>query len=414
MTALSQQIRQVQRQVATPAMMMEMSLLTLPVGELREAVKKELSTNPALERDEPRYTRTVVPRDGGSSGNFAESVADERAETLDEHIMGELRMSGVSGRELEICRAIVAELDEDGRFKGEMPSMVMATGATEREIEAARRLVMSIDPKGCGARDLVECFAAQAEIVPAAEREAFVKDLANIPNLLPSTVAWMRKMDAFPGRQYDSRRTEYITPDITVDDDGEVYVDRRDIPELRVSRKYIEMAKDQSLDEETRTFAADRVKRAREFREALIRRMDTVEKIAELAVGGQGGFLEQGLAGLRRQTMGDVAARAHCDVSTVSRAAARKYVRTPRGTLPLRRFFVLVDQAPVEKLREMLLEAEATGEKPSDRELSERMSAAGFPMARRTVAKYRTKLGFPSNRLSIARSQGTAVKPKGK
>ena len=132
--------------------------------------------------------------------------------------------------------------------------------------------------------------------MPEGERAAFVKDLENLASgkVAPSTVAWLRKMDGFPGRQYDSRRIEYVTPDVTVDDDGDVTVDQRDIPELRVSPKYVAMAKDASLDEETRTFAAERVKRAREFREALIRRMDTMEKIAELAVGGQLGFLEKG------------------------------------------------------------------------------------------------------------------------
>ena len=400
MQTFSLQTRLAQKQVAAPAMLLEMSLLALPIGELREAVAKELSSNPAIEQASPGPIRTAPMSQGdGSQRDFVESLADDRAETLDEHLMGELRMSGVSGRDLELCRTIVAELDADGRFKGEIPSMIMATGATEREIEAARRRVMAIDPKGCGAKDLVECFLAQADIVPEGEREAFTKDLANLASgkVAPSTVAWLRKMDGFPGRQYDSRRIEYVTPDVTVDEDGEVTVDQRDIPELRVSPKYIAMAKDASLDEETRTFAAERVKRAREFREALIRRMDTMEKIAELAVGGQLGFLEKGMAGLKRQTMSEVAKKAQCDVSTVSRAASGKYVRTPRGTVPLRRFFVLVDQAPLEKLREILENATAEKKRLSDRAVSEIMTKAGYKMARRTVAKYRARLGFPPN-----------------
>ena len=72
-------------------------------------------------------------------------------------------------------------------------------------------------------------------------------------------------------------------------------------------------------------------------------------------------------------------------------------MRTPRGTVPLRRFFVLVDQAPVEKLREILSDAAAGKKKLSDREVSEIMNKAGYKMARRTVAKYRAKLGFPAN-----------------
>ena len=91
--------------------------------------------------------------------------------------------------------------------------------------------------------------------------------------------------------------------------------------------------------------------------------------------------------------MSAVARAAKCNVATVSRAAARKYVKTPRGTVPLRRFFVLVDQAPIERLRE-IFESAPKDKRPSDREASEMMGRAGFPMARRTVAKYRAKLGL--------------------
>ena len=384
-------------------MMLEMSLLGLPADALRDAVKKELDANPALEKDLPHLAVRgrdfagwdSAPGPGGDKEGFLENLADQRAETLDEHIMGELRMSGVSGRELELCEAIVAELDGDGRFKGEIPSMMMATGASEKEIESARRLVMSIDPKGCGAKDLAECFLAQAGIVPEKERAAFVADLKNLNSgkVSAGTVAWLRKMDGFPGRQYGRREVHFVTPDVFVDENGDVTVDQRNIPDLKVSPKYIEMAKDRTLDDETREYAAERVKRAREFAAAVLRRRETIEKIAEFAVGGQREFLEKGVAALKRQTMSEIAKKAGCDVSTVSRAASGKYVKTPRGTVPLRRFFVLVDQAPIERLRE-IFESAPKDKRPSDREASEMMGRAGFPMARRTVAKYRAKLGL--------------------
>ena len=397
--ALLLQPRQTQKQAMTPAMWLGLNLLTLPIGELREAVKKELDSNPALEVETPRLS-SRVSRPLSEGATALENVADESGERLDEHLMSELRMAGVEGRELELCRAIVAEIDGDGRFTGSLPDLQMVTGATADELEAARQRVMSIDPKGCGARDLRECYLAQIGQVPAAKRtavEAGIDAIAAMlsaptktppPRLEPDVLKILKGLDPYPGRQYEYRTTEFVTPDIRVDEDGEVEVDQRDIPELRVSPKYVEMAKDKSLDAETREFAAARVKRAREFREAVIKRQETMEKIAELAIGGQAGFLEKGAAGLRKQTMSEIARAAKCAVATVSRAAARKYVKTPRGTVPLRKFFALVDQAPVEKLREILA-AVPPGTKVSDRELSERMAQAGFPMARRTVAKYR-------------------------
>lgn len=402
--ALSLQIRQAQKQALSPAMWLGINLLTLPVVELRESVKKEIESNPALEIERPSgvagLTRSVPTAETGT--DFFESVAAESGESLEEHLMSEIRMSEMSPREADLCKAIVAELDEDGRFKGSYPDMIMATGATEPELEAARRRVMALDPKGCGARDLAECFLAQIDRIPAAKRADVLQAIEAVatmveksaktapPQLKPEAIRLLKTLEAFPGRLYEHRKIDFVTPDIVVDENGEVDVDQRDIPELRVSPKYIEMAKDKTLDDETRQYAAERVKRAREYREAVIRCQETMEKVAEIAIGGQQGFLSQGAAGLVKQTMSEVAKKAGCTVATVSRAAARKYVKTPRGTVPFRKFFVLVDQAPIEKLRE-IISAVPPVEKVSDRELSERMAKAGYKMARRTVAKYRAQ-----------------------
>lgn len=380
-----------QRQLArlSPSMWMGLSLLPLPIADLKAEIKKEVESNPAIE---------LAPQRGpihsaGSAADYLENVAADSSERLDEHLLAELRMSGVEGRDLELCRAIVSELDSDGRFTGSLPDMMMVTGASEAELEAARQRVMTIDPRGCGARDLAECFLAQIGSVPAAKRDRFrreVPSLRTTPKLSPDIIAILKKLDPFPGRQYDHRKVDYVTPDVVVDEDGDVYVDQRDIPELQVSPKYVAMAKDRSLDEETRQYAAERVKRAREFQEAVIKRLETVEKVAELAVGGQTEFLKEGVSGIRKQTMSDVAKRAKCSVATVSRAAARKYVKTPRGTLPLRKFFALVDQAPIERLR-ALLASFPEGQRPSDQRLSDLLAKEGIHMARRTVAKYREK-----------------------
>ncbi|MGN0832757.1 MAG: hypothetical protein ACI4RD_03805 [Kiritimatiellia bacterium] len=392
--ALSLQPRQTQKQALTPAMWLGLNLLTLPIGELRDSVKQEIDSNPALEVENPSVFAGTSPGRLAPGDGFAlDNVADERGESLEEHLLAEIRLSELEPREAELCRVIVAELDGDGRFQGKLPDLQMLTGASAAALEAARQRVMTLDPKGCGARNLKECFLAQLDRVPAAKRAAFVADLENLESgrVLPETVKILRTLDPFPGRLYDNRKTQFVTPDIQVDEDGEVELDQRDIPELRVSPKYVDMAKDRTLDAETRQFAAERVKRAREFREAVLRRQETMERIAELAIAGQPDFLTMGARGIRKQTMSEVAKQAKCNVATVSRAAARKYVKTPRGTVPFRKFFALVDQAPVEKLREVL-EAIPPGQFVPDREIAARMAKAGFPMARRTVAKYRLRL----------------------
>lgn len=389
-TAFGTQLRQSQSQTLSPAMWLGLNMLSMPIGELKEAVRKEIETNPAVVESLP-VGRFSAQR-SSTDPSVLENVADSSEETLEEHLFSELRMSDVVGRERELCERIIGELDANGRFVGSVPDLVMVTGASAAQIEKARRRVMRLDPVGCGAKDLEECLLSQVDRVPADKRQFFLEEMKNLSSgkVAPAMLPILKSLDPFPGKMYSPRRTQYVNPDIIVDEDGSVEVDTRDIPEISVSPRYAAMARDRSLDEETRAYAAERLRHARDFLVALEKRKRTMETVARIAIDGQRGFLEKGASALVRQTMGDVAKKAKCNIATVSRAAARKYVKTPRGVFPLRAFFRRVAQAPLEKLGEILNSEE--GAKLSDREISVLMGKAGFPMARRTVAKYRAKL----------------------
>lgn len=412
-----QRLRQVQSQRITPAMLMEFSLLQLPINELRESVTKEVESNPALEIEKD-FVRAGVERfrsnsQQPSAENYLGNIRDERGETLDEHLLSNLRMSGVKGREYELAKEIVFNLDEDGRLNVSFADLIMSLEGrgiervTKDELESARRLVMSTDPQGCGARDIAECYRAQLSHLPKSQRNSAEKAIDELAAALdenrqlkkdfrPSDLkAFMllKNLERTPGRLYEHNETVFVTPDVFFDRHGNVRVDQGDIPELRVSQKYVEMAKDKELDKETRDYAADRVRRAREFVEAIARRKETIATVAELALNRQSDFITQGNAGIRKLTMSEIAKEAKCTIATVSRAAARKYVRTPRGTVPLRKFFSLVDQGPLEKLRE-LLEARPKDIHVPDLKISEEMAKAGFKFSRRTVTKYKLKWGL--------------------
>ncbi len=408
---LSLQIRQTQKQVVSPAMMMELSLLQLPIGALREEVKKEVDANPALEIERPRALPAKGSREGADKEGFLENVADMRGETLDEHLLGELRMSGLEGRDLRLAQAIVESLDGDGRFLSSYADVITVLhgqgveNVTDAELETARQRVMATDPKGCGARDLAECYRAQIASLPKAKRDLLEPAIDYVAKALqkktvdpreapsPAALQLLKSLSPFPGRLYDRVPPQTVVPDIFVDSQGDVRVDQSDVPSLKVSPRYVEMAKDPDLDDETRAYAAERVRRARAFREAVLRRQETMEKIASCVMAHQRPFLEKGLPFLRKLTMSALAKEVRCTVSTVSRAAARKYVKTPHGVVPLRKFFTLVNQAPLEKLREIFASF-SSKPRPSDEAVSRLMKEAGYPMARRTVAKYRVKLGI--------------------
>ncbi len=390
--AISLERRQTQRVAISPGMRLGLNLLALPIGELKSEIKRELETNPAIEVERlPRSSSRIPPVTDASTVENLQAVG----ESLEEHLLREIDLSGMDARRAELARVIVADLDADGRFRGSIADIMTVTGSSADELETARREVMKLDPLGCGARDLKECFLSQIEAVPEKLRKRFESEVGRLETgkLSPEIVKVLKGLDPFPGRRYERVRTDYVVPDVIINARGEIRIDDGDVPELRVSPKYVEMAKDASLASETREYAAERVKRAREFRAAVIRRRETLERAVEAIVEAQSEFVVRGRSKLVRLTMGEIAKRVGCSIATISRAAARKYVRTPHGIVPLRDFFTTADPPSVEKLRELLASIRDC-ESISDRELSDRLGASGFPMARRTVAKYRRKLGF--------------------
>lgn len=391
---LTQRPSQVQKQAMTPAMWMGLNLLQLPIGELRDAVKKEVESNPAIEDVEFSPTFVTDRSLIAASSALTDNLAAEDSESLEEHLLSELEMSDIPADAKELCAKIIENLDENGRFVGSMPDLVMITGASEESLERSRAFVMSLDPLGCGAKDLVECFRAQLKTLSEGERAVLDKELDSLMSgkLSPAAIRILKKLDPFPGKLFDHTKPQFVNADIKVDRSGNVEIETKDIPEINISPKYLQMAKDKTIEPETRKYAAERVNHAREFRAALVRRQQTLMKIATLAIAGQEEYLKRGKSALKRQTMVDVAKEAKCHVATVSRAAARKYVRTPFGVVPLRAFFVKGEKTEVEELKKILKEYAESGNYPGDRVISEELQKRGVKMARRTVAKYRAKL----------------------
>lgn len=398
-------VRQTQRQRLSPRLLLSASLLAKPLGELREEVRKEIENNPAI--DDASYAPFFRRGIAGSADVSAmlENVA-AGGESLAEHLEAELRMSDVDEKLKALASLVIGDIDENGRFVGSLPDLEMASGASEAEIEKARLFVMTLDPVGCAAKNTPECLTAQLVKVPPADRAACEKVIARWDDLMaqkpPLSLVKADDLETFrkyrgkfkinPGEGFAPRRVETITPDIVVNKDGSYFVDMADIPEIKVSIRYLSMAKDRTLDPEVRQYAQERVRHAEELQKAIVERHDTLDRLVGAILSEQAEFVKKGPSALKTLTMTEVAKKAGCKVWTVSRAASGKYVKTPRGTVPLRRFFTQLDQVKLNKLREILAEAKRSGTRLSDQKIAEIMKKDGIEMARRTVAKYRLKL----------------------
>ena len=181
-------------------------------------------------------------------------------------------------------------------------------------------------------------------------------------------------------------------------------VDARSLPEIRISAKYVTMLEDPSVAADVKAYIRERIAAARNVVEAVARRRETIERIAQEIFDRQPGFFAGGLKALKPLTMQAVADAAGVHVATVSRTVNGKYASTPRGTVELRRFFVqgvatatgetVAREGVLDRLR-AIVAAEDAAKPLSDGRLAARLAQEGFSVARRTVAKYRGLAGIP-------------------
>ena len=311
---------------------------------------------------------------------------------------------------------LIGELDDDGRFVGSIPDIVMVSGEPEAKIRELLAKIRDLDPPGCGATSLAECLSAQLDAISdAALRNRVAALLGDLEAVAAGKVSdaealkALRTLDPRPGRNYrrDARGPEYINPEVHAvrcADGWAAHADARSLPEIRISSKYVAMLSDPSVPKEAKAYIRERIAAAHALIESVERRHDTIESIAQEIFDRQPGFFEKGVKGLRPMTMQEVADALGIHATTVSRTVNGKYASTPRGTIELRRFFLqgvatdsgesVARDGVLDRLR-AIVEAEDKSRPLSDERISEMLKGAGFHVARRTVAKYRGLAGIP-------------------
>ena len=457
-----------QQLVLTPQLRQALHLLQLSATELEAEVAAALESNPLLDwadelRGDAGHEGDAAHEGSAADGADAEADAPEAAgwepaaddwgahpagdpeagdnpaervavtETLHDHLRWQLQLSHLSPRDLRIGLALVDAIDDDGYLREPLDAIAAALRpevvAEPAEVLAVLRQVQRLDPPGIGARDLGECLALQLralpEDTPGRELALRVADgrierlqKAGIPGLaaemgvapeaMDAAVALLRGLDPRPGGQVGPVPVEaYVVPDCVVWRERGVWrvaLDRGHLPRLAIHRGYEGMIGAASPADAN--YLRGRLQEARWLLRNLQARGETLLRVVGCLVRQQSGFLEFGDEALRPLTLREVAAELGVHESTVSRAVARKFVRTPRGTLPLKAFFASgidtggggeASSTAIQSMIRRLVEAEDPRRPLSDARLAESLKAAGVPVARRTVAKYREAMHIPSS-----------------
>ena len=452
---------QSQTQIMAPQMRQSLNMLAMSLPELRAELYREMSTNPVIDDIEQTLERETIsereretaaedrsfdndyPEDDSADDAPYTADADAlerrrrffdsqtREETLEEHLMNQLSTSDLTARERTVAEMVVGDPNDDGYFAGTVPDLVMVSGESEAAVRAAMRKVMALDPPGCGATSLEECLVAQLDKLDGSPYQqevreilegrrlkdiaegraaAVARDLGTSEDRFADVMAALRTLDPRPARPYGraGRSVAFVNPEVHAvkGADGRwlARVDARSLPEIRISRRYIKMLEDPSVDAEAKAYIREKIAAAKAFADAVEHREETVTGIAQAIFDAQPGFFESGLKGLRPLTMQEIADKVGVHHTTVSRTVNDKYASTPRGVVELRRFFATgvslasggeVSQDRVLDALKALVEAEDRASPSSDEKLAAALKEQGFSVARRTVAKYRARLGIP-------------------
>lgn len=353
----------------------------------------------------------------------------------------------LSDDQREIAEFLVGSIDDTGYIRRSIPDIVDDMAFTqgiytdESTVDEILHIIHQLEPAGVGARDLQECLLLQLKSKTPTESvelainiieqqfDAFTKkhydkllqkyDIKQ--DQLRKAIDEIEKLNPKPGGAYESsmKPVEHVVPDFTiriVDGELELSLNGRNAPELHVSKDYQEMlqsykeSRDKSAQQKDAVqFIKQKLDSAKWFIDAIRQRQETLYVTMNAIMHYQEEyFLDGDEAKLKPMILKDIADMVGLDISTVSRVANSKYVETPYGTKLIKEFFSEamkndqgedVSTIEIKKILQTVIDEEDKRKPLPDDKLADILKDRGYPIARRTIAKYREQLDIPVARM---------------
>ncbi len=414
-------VTQAQTLVLTPALRASIELLQLSGQDLEAYLDKKSEENPFLERLESPRSVGRLPLGGSSLDPLESRVADQPS--LAAGLLNQVRLAFADWEERRLAVALIDELDEAGYLGTPLEEVADVLDCGLESLQAVLSRMQAFEPAGLFARDLRECLALQlASQGRLDDRFRTVLDqlhlvarggskaLAQAVNLsrdeVEERLAILRRLDPKPGLSMQNEAIIPLVPDLLVTPDSkgrlEVAVNPDIIPRIRLDREVHSNLLPRVRRPEERAYFSEQVREVAWLRRALARRFKTLLAVGQALLARQGDYFSKGPSGLRPLTRRSLAEELELSEATISRVVANKYLASPRGTVPLKRFFSAalgpageVSAAAAQARLRELVAAEPPTRPFSDAKLAAKLSAGGLPVARRTVAKYRDLLRIP-------------------
>ncbi len=385
-----------------------------------------------------------------SKGEIAEEIPFSDSVSFYEMLLDQLRMQHLTEEEEIMAEYLIGSLDDDGLLRKGIQTLIdelaiyrgIYTNAAE--VERILSIIQEFDPAGIGARSLQECLLLQLKRKPDSplkkiemeiiekycddftrkNKEKIVQRLNISEEIYDEAINELTKLNPRPGSSLGDivgKNFQQIIPDFLVEteEDGSIILTLNNghVPELRLSREFNEMLEEHTTNKENQSkeakdaflFLKQKVDAAQGFINAIKQRQQTLLTTMQAIIDFQRPFFQEGdETMLKPMILKDIAEKANLDVSTISRVSNSKYVQTNYGIFPLRFFFSDAytteegEELSVREIKQLLKESveHENKENPyNDDELADILREKGYPIARRTIAKYRQQLNIPTARL---------------
>lgn len=385
-----------------------------------------------------------------SKDQEAEDIPFSDTTSFYEILLTQLGEQDLTENELTIGKYLIGSLDDDGLIRKSLESIddelaiYIGIETNIKEIEKVLKIIQSFDPPGVGSRDLQECLLiqikrskedselkdAEQRVITEAYEEFTRKHWDKIPQklnlseeLVENAIQEIIKLNPRPGASLGEsigKNLQQIIPDFVVetfDGDISVALNNKNVPELRLSKEFTTLVEEHTKNKENQSkeskdallFLKQKMDSAQNFIDAIKQRQNTLMTTMKAIVELQKPFFITGdEAKLTPMILKDVADYTGLDISTISRVTNSKYVQTNFGVFSLKHFFGDSfttedgEEMSIREVKRILTECVEKEDKKSpltDEELSALLKEKGYPIARRTVAKYRQQLNIPVARL---------------
>ena len=394
----------------------EFSVLQEMQEDLREHYEREYEGEAQLGNSEAEEKRKF----------FFDSLVAETS--LQEHLLDQLKMADTTEGQAKACEYLIGSLDENGFLTTPLSEIGLLSELPLRDLQEGLAILQSFDPVGIASKDLQDCLLKQmeargwettlayrivAEQFPLLVRRRvpeLSRKFSHTTEAIHDALKKISELDPAPGKRFSEDSNQAVAADAEVEKVGKewvIHLNNDYVPRLRLNKTYKELITKGTLSAKEKEYVRNQMRAGKFLINSIEQRQNTIERITRKILEKQEDFFLHGSSKLHPMTMAQVAEEIEVHETTVSRATANKYLRTPHGLFPFKYFFTpgysgkdgdAVSNTSVKEIIGSIIEQEDSKKPLSDRAIVGMLAERDIKLARRTVAKYREELGIaPTN-----------------